>query len=150
MLKLYVDDWRPAPEGWHLARSNSEAIRILATQQVSEVSLDHDISHYLTTRECGHAHLLECRDDFRATAYYIAAMPDNRKPSRVTIHTGNPAAGNEMLWILQGSGVILEVKRAAPNELQDVSPDEAHRYKQDIRWKAVLEMQKERDAKDRL
>lgn len=142
-ILLWIDDWRPAPEGWHWARSNSEAIRILATVPVSEVSLDHDISHYISARECGQMHLIECRDDFRATAYYILAMDPNKKPSRVVIHTGNPVGANEMRRLLEGHIEHLEVERAQPNDLQVVSPQEAHRYKQDIRWKAVLEMQRE-------
>lgn len=41
-MKLFVDDVRKAPEGWTLARTAEEAIRLIARQKVDEISLDHD------------------------------------------------------------------------------------------------------------
>lgn len=50
-MKLYVDDQRPAPPGWRLARNVKEAISILMGQLegISRLSLDHDLApeHYL-------------------------------------------------------------------------------------------------------
>lgn len=43
-MKLWVDDIRNAPEGWTRAYSITEAIRILDTIYIEEVSLDYDIS----------------------------------------------------------------------------------------------------------
>lgn len=37
-IKLFVDDLRACPKGWVPARTVTEAIRILATQSVEEVS----------------------------------------------------------------------------------------------------------------
>lgn len=46
-MKLYVDDIRPAPEGWQQARTVTDAIKFLSNfgNQVTEISLDHDISY---------------------------------------------------------------------------------------------------------
>lgn len=42
-MKLWLDDLRPAPEGWVHARTAEEAIAILEGGAVEEVSLDHDL-----------------------------------------------------------------------------------------------------------
>lgn len=41
-MKLYVDDIRPAPEGWQQARTVTDAIKFLSNfgNQVTEISLD--------------------------------------------------------------------------------------------------------------
>lgn len=91
-MKLFVDDLRPAPEGWHWAKTNTEAIRLLATKCVREVSLDHDI------RRCSfRKHWTG--ETFEAVAHYIAAMNEWERP-RVRIHTGNTEAGKRMADII--------------------------------------------------
>ncbi len=42
-MKLWVDDERPAPEGWVWVTRPAEAIRALATGTVTDLSLDHDL-----------------------------------------------------------------------------------------------------------
>jgi hypothetical protein len=42
-MKLYLDDERPAPEGWVLVKTSREAIEVLCTGTVEELSLDHDL-----------------------------------------------------------------------------------------------------------
>lgn len=42
-MKLWLDDLRPAPDGWIWAKTVPEAIEILNSHNVSEVSLDHDL-----------------------------------------------------------------------------------------------------------
>ncbi len=42
-MKLFVDDVRPCPDGWMLARTVSDAQLLLATGEVTRVSLDHDM-----------------------------------------------------------------------------------------------------------
>ena len=97
-MKLYVDDIRRVPDdSWHLVRSNTEAIRILATQQVGEISLDHDIACYLVT---GQEHT--SNETFQPVAYFIANMPEKHRPKTVRIHTANPVGGDMMASILQG------------------------------------------------
>jgi hypothetical protein len=44
-VRLWHDDVRPAPPGWTWARTNDEAKRLLATGEVTEASLDHDLGY---------------------------------------------------------------------------------------------------------
>ena len=43
MYKIWLDDERPAPDGWILARWPQEAISWLASGDVTHISLDHDL-----------------------------------------------------------------------------------------------------------
>jgi hypothetical protein len=85
MIKLYVDDRRGEPNGWQLAKTITEAIRILATVAVEEVDLDHDIEN--------------SEETFEPVARYIALMPKDIRPL-VLIHSGNPWAFNKYKEIL--------------------------------------------------
>lgn len=42
-MKLWLDDIRPAPEGWYWARSAQAAIGLLSTGEVTHISLDYDL-----------------------------------------------------------------------------------------------------------
>ena len=42
-MKVFLDDLRAAPEGWKLVRWPNEAIELLKTGEVTEISLDHDL-----------------------------------------------------------------------------------------------------------
>ena len=90
-MKLFVDDLRKPPEGWELARTNTDAIKVLSMGLVEEISLDHDI--IFTTQEesviVGHY----SEETFQPIAYYIARM--EKKP-KVLFHTANIEAGRDM------------------------------------------------------
>ena len=104
-MKLFVDDLRDCPEGWHVARTVSEAIRVLATMPVERVSLDHDIAF-----QGRHGIELET---FEGVAWYIAAMCVDKRPLGVVIHTGNPTAASRMAGILEMAGIPVEIKPAS-------------------------------------
>lgn len=42
-MKLYLDDYRPAPDGWVLVKTVALAQALLASGAVVEASLDHDL-----------------------------------------------------------------------------------------------------------
>ena len=90
-IKLYVDDLRRCPDGWELARTNTDAIRILATGIVDTISLDHDI---VFEKEGGH---FISNENFQPVAYYLALMKD--RPS-VLFHTANIEMGRRMSEII--------------------------------------------------
>jgi hypothetical protein len=43
MIKVYLDDERPAPDGWVRVTTPAQAIALLETGEVSHLSLDHDL-----------------------------------------------------------------------------------------------------------
>jgi hypothetical protein len=48
---VWLDDVRPAPRGWRRARTPDEAINLLRTGRVTELSLDHDLGLITEGRE---------------------------------------------------------------------------------------------------
>jgi hypothetical protein len=50
-LKLYLDDERVEPIGWVRVSTAANAIAILQTGQVDELSLDHDLDFAVDTRD---------------------------------------------------------------------------------------------------
>lgn len=46
-VKLYMDDLRPCPEGWILARDGKEMLKLMKehNNNISCISLDHDLGH---------------------------------------------------------------------------------------------------------
>jgi len=110
-MKLYVDDLRKCPKGWHLARTNTDAIRLLSFGHVEEISIDHDIVAY-----CKHRPSVPMADEtFQPVAYYIAAMPAEIRPKKVTIHTANPAGALRMQGVLKDAGIESEYKEGSYN-----------------------------------
>lgn len=118
-MKLYVDDLRKCPSGWVLARTITEAIRILATQDVSEVSLDHDISHKI-----GMADLVRpypCPETFEPVAWYLSAIGFDGK---TTLHTANAAGAAKMAYILNDGGINTTIVLGKPvNGLEEQNED---------------------------
>lgn len=43
---LWLDDIRPAPDGWRWAKSVDEAIGLLCSKNVTDASLDHDLGYF--------------------------------------------------------------------------------------------------------
>ena len=85
-LRVYLDDERQTPEGWHRVYWPEEAIELLQTGRVVELSLDHDLG-----------------DDDHGTGYDVVAWIEeavattNFCPPRIAVHSANPAARERML-----------------------------------------------------
>lgn len=116
-IKLFVDDIRPAPPGWYLARTITEALRILSFFPTEIVSLDHDIMHSVPHKEDGPnlEEAVTCPENFSAVAYYIAAMPVDKRPKKVIIHTANSGAVYTIIEVLKEAGVNFERKFYSPD-----------------------------------
>lgn len=118
-MRLWIDDLRDAPKGWTLAKSVTEAIRILDTQPVLEVSLDHDICHVLPQDERPPADILDktsvlfqpisCTETFEPVARFIANDPGTIV--RVHIHTSNPAGADRMVEIISSRQPHIRISR---------------------------------------
>lgn len=85
-MKIFLDDTRPAPEGWTLMRWPHEVIAALQSEQVTEISLDHDLG-----------------DDQTGTGYDVLVWLENIVARHhfvlpvIHIHTANSAARPRML-----------------------------------------------------
>ena len=84
-MKVYLDDERPAPEGWRRVRWPDEAIQLLETGAVEVISLDHDLG-----------------DDSRGTGYDVllwlerAQVEEGFEVPEIRIHTANVSARHKM------------------------------------------------------
>jgi hypothetical protein len=85
-VKVYLDDERTEPQGWTRVYWPDEAIELLQTGQVTELSLDHDLG-----------------DDTRGTGYDVLlwleqAVVNNgfTPPQRIVIHSANASAWTKM------------------------------------------------------
>ena len=80
-MKVFLDDERTAPPGWVQVRWPDEAIELLKSGEVVELSLDHDLG-----------------DDERGTGYDVLLWIEEQvachqfTPPHITVHSANPAA----------------------------------------------------------
>ncbi len=98
-MKVFLDDVREAPDGWHRVYWPAEAIALLETGSVTDISLDHDLG-----------------DDARGTGYDVVAWMEEAvvtrgfKPPRMVIHSANPVGKDRML---RGIAAIERASRGA-------------------------------------
>ena len=84
-MRVFLDDERTPPDGWTLVRWPDEAIDLLKTGNVSEISLDHDLG-----------------DDERGTGYDVvlwverAVFERGFAPPIMHVHSANSAARQRM------------------------------------------------------
>lgn len=84
-MRVWLDDERPAPEGWTRVLWPDEAIILLKTGTVTEISLDHDLG-----------------DDARGTGYDVVLWLEEQvattafMPPVITVHSANPSARERM------------------------------------------------------
>jgi len=84
-MKVFLDDERQTPDGWVRVYWPNEAIELLETGEVVEISLDHDLG-----------------DDDRGTGYDVvlwieeAVVTDKFKPPVIKVHSANSSARIKM------------------------------------------------------
>jgi hypothetical protein len=107
---LWVDDERPAPQGWLRALTSTEAIGILERGGVSRVSLDHDLG-----------------DDAAGTGYDVLLWierkvfeEDDYVAPEIRVHTANSSARTKMEL-----GVAAIKKQLAARKEPHVDPPDA-------------------------
>lgn len=107
-MKVFLDDERPTPPGWIGVRWPDEAIRLLETRRVTELSLDHDLG-----------------DDARGTGYTVllwveeAVAVRGYVPPAITVHTANAAARQKMVLCVQSIRRLVERRNAEPGAFVD-------------------------------
>lgn len=84
-MKVYLDDERRTPPGWKRVYWPDEAIRLLQTGRVTEISLDHDLG-----------------DDDRGTGYDVILWIEEQvalhgfDPPDINVHSANNSAAAKM------------------------------------------------------
>ncbi|MEZ9708863.1 cyclic-phosphate processing receiver domain-containing protein [Vibrio breoganii] len=84
-MQVYLDDERPTPKGWVRAYWPNEAIELLKTGVVTEISLDHDLG-----------------DDARGTGYDVVLWIEKEVfisgfiPPDIKVHSANSSARIKM------------------------------------------------------
>jgi len=84
-MKVYLDDERATPAGWIRVYWPEEAIELLRTGNVIEISLDHDLGN-----------------DDRGTGYDVVLWIEEQvivhgfHPPRMSVHSANPSARMKM------------------------------------------------------
>ncbi|WP_444930282.1 cyclic-phosphate processing receiver domain-containing protein [Microbulbifer sp. SSSA002] len=84
-MKVYLDDERQTPDGWVRVYWPEEAVELLKTEKVTEISLDHDLG-----------------DDDHGTGYDVvlwieeAVFTQGFKPPVIKVHSANSSARAKM------------------------------------------------------
>ena len=85
VMKVYLDDERETPAGWVRVYWPEDAVKLLKSGEVTEISLDHDLGN-----------------DERGTGYDVvlwieeAVVKQNFKPPRIKVHSANTSARAKM------------------------------------------------------
>jgi hypothetical protein len=98
-MRLYLDDIRECPKGWILARTYAECIRLIDTEQVEEMSLDHDLGEEKT----GY-------DILRYILDKVVDCKEYEPPARIHLHTGNPVGRQRMLGLVESISFYCEMR----------------------------------------
>ena len=84
-MKIYLDDERTTPDGWHRTYWPDEAIELLKTGTVTHVSLDHDLGD--DDRGTGHDVVLWIEEPVALHGFMPPAMK---------VHSANVPARTKM------------------------------------------------------
>ena len=93
-MKVYLDDTRQTPEGWTRVYWPAEAIELLKTGNVTEISLDHDLGDKFNAKQ-------ENRNEI--TGYDVVIWIEEQvfttdfSPPEIFVHSDNWAAKSRMI-----------------------------------------------------
>jgi hypothetical protein len=107
-VKIWHDDIRrPPDESWTWARTNQDAMRLLLTNDVTEMSLDHDLGLHNHDPDADGAVMLRGQDEKnngRSLAYAMVLL--NIVPPKINVHSWNPEGAKWMAGIIDSYGGI--------------------------------------------
>lgn len=97
-FKLFVDDMREIPKGWHGARTVTDTLRYLYNfSPIAELSLDHDI---LFPAHGVDRYSMYSAENYFGIVYFLLVLPKDRWPRKITIHSSNTGAAERMCELL--------------------------------------------------
>lgn len=84
MINVFLDDMRVCPNNFTLVKSVKKCIRMLETEEINVLSLDHDLGHNVPT------------------GYDLCKwiVEHNIYPKIIYIHSSNPVGVNNMIQLL--------------------------------------------------
>jgi NAD+-processing family protein with receiver domain len=129
-LNLYVDDIRKCPPDFELARTNTKAIRLLSTQEIGILSVDHDMCICKIGEKPFRAEILD--ETYRPVIYYVCLMPKERRPRKIILHSANYYGRQAMFQILTESGAYLPEEITIAPASYILTSEELEEVKQDI------------------
>jgi hypothetical protein len=99
-MKVFLDDVRPGPEGWVLARWPEDVIELLMGGEVTHLSLDHDLGD--DAKGSGYDVLTWIEETIAGGIEFV--LPE------IAIHTANPPARARMQAALDEIRVIYDMQ----------------------------------------
>ena len=90
-LSVWLDDVRPAPEGWTWVTTPEQVISLLEAGQVARLSLDHDLG--LGEERTGYSVLVWIEE--------AVALRNFVPPAAIAIHSANPVGRQRMEQALE-------------------------------------------------
>jgi len=111
-MKLWVDDYRPAPRGWRCVRSVAAAKVYLEQGLVTDISLDHDMGACPACTTAGRhiGRMTRRRNTFYDYCPHVPSGYDlctwmeqtGRWPrASVRVHSANPVGAQRMLAVIE-------------------------------------------------
>jgi hypothetical protein len=104
-VRVWLDDVREAPEGWVHVRTPEEAINLVRTGEVEEISLDHDLG-------------LVDQNSKEVTGYDVLTWIENEVGSgratfavpTIHVHSANAAVYTRMTQAIESIGRLSDDK----------------------------------------
>lgn len=98
-MKLWLDDRRPCPDGWTLARTAREAIELLKRHHFEAASLDHDLGHCESCTECsGYKSACGCECHWSGMTVVIFMITTGLWPeTKPGVHSANPVGSSNIV-----------------------------------------------------
>jgi hypothetical protein len=89
-MRVWLDDVREAPDGWAHVRTPDEAIELLNSGEVEEISLDHDLGLATPESEPTGYDVLVWLEQAIATEAWTYPVPT------IHVHSANPVGWRRM------------------------------------------------------
>jgi len=83
-IHLYLDDWRPHPKGFALARNGEECLMMLRECEVDVLSLDYELGH----------------DQMNGGDVVAAMVAEKLRAKEIYLHTSSPYGRRKMYELL--------------------------------------------------
>lgn len=125
-MKVFLDDQRPAPEGWTLVKTAKEAIALLEAGQVEEISLDHDLGD--VEEDTGYDVLVWIEEGVEWRDFV---------PPSMKVHSANPPAAERM------EQAIRAIERRAAHTREFPTREDWKRFLKESEKKSQEDWQKE-------